>query len=214
MEYPYTSPLILTDDRFVAYGGVTGTSTAAQRNAAYLMAEMLVSEELGTFLIPTTVTGTHMPHYLETTIHLDHTHIRDLRLVRLYNVKGTLLRTVSGSSYSAFLVDAERGTLFVDFRSYEYPLTVQAVYEAGLSTGTALQPNVLNVLSIVAGSVLNEMIGYGNEAPGDVGVQEFNDRDYRERRLGLIRSTLGQSARVQNALRLLAPLRKHKWVGI
>lgn len=214
MDYSYTSPLILTDDRFVAYGGVTGTSTQAQRNAAYLMAEMLVSEDLGTYLVPTTVTGTHMPRYLETTINLEHTYIRDLRLVRLYNAKDTLLRTISGTSYSAFLVDATHGTLFVDFRGYEFPLKVQAVYETGLSTGTALQPNVLNALAIVAGSVLNEMIGYGNEAPGDVGVQEFRDKDYYEQRLPLIRATLGQSARVQNALRLLAPLRKRKWVGI
>ena len=51
--YPYDYPLILTDDIFTGYGGLTGTSLPLQREAAYIIAEQQVSTYLGTFLLPT-----------------------------------------------------------------------------------------------------------------------------------------------------------------
>jgi len=62
MEYPYASPIILTDAIFTAYGGHTGSSATAQRTAAYLIAEMAATADIGSFLLPTTVTGTFAPN--------------------------------------------------------------------------------------------------------------------------------------------------------
>jgi hypothetical protein len=62
--------------------------------------------------------------------------------------------------------------------------------------------------------ILQEMIGYGNEAPGDVGVQEYANQEYREKRVGLIRTSFGTSARANFAHRMLSRLRKYRWCGL
>ena len=56
--YPYSSPIILSDAIFTLYGGHTGSSVPAQRQAAYLIAEMAASDDISSFLLPTIVTGT------------------------------------------------------------------------------------------------------------------------------------------------------------
>ena len=57
------------------------------------------------------------------------------------------------------------------------------------------------------------MIGYGNEAPGDVGVEEFSSQGYREVRR-LKNTDFGNSPKAIFANRLLRSLRKHKFVGL
>ena len=59
IPYPLNAPCILNDATFVQYGGHTGSSVAAQRNAAYLMAEMAASRDLSTLMMPVIVTGTY-----------------------------------------------------------------------------------------------------------------------------------------------------------
>ena len=51
-------PNILTDAVFIDYGGHTGSSTSSQRTAAYATAEEMAERAIGTFLVPTVVTGT------------------------------------------------------------------------------------------------------------------------------------------------------------
>ena len=49
--YPYNYPVVETDAIFIAYGGQTGTSVVAQRQAAYLIAEMTASLDVDTLLL-------------------------------------------------------------------------------------------------------------------------------------------------------------------
>src|SRR3972149_5790771 len=76
-----TAPSILTDTIFVDYGGHTGTSTAAQRMAAYAIAEGQAAQEIGTFVAPTMVTGTYSWPPMGQYLKLDHT-----RLINTVNV--------------------------------------------------------------------------------------------------------------------------------
>src|SRR5688572_17685682 len=58
--YPFNSPIILNDAIFSQYGGAgTGTFASVILQNAYLMAEMQVTEYIGTPLLPTNLTGTY-----------------------------------------------------------------------------------------------------------------------------------------------------------
>jgi len=58
--YPFQSPIILNDAVFSQYGGQgTGSFTSVVLQNSYLLAEMQVSEYIGTLLLPTAVTGTY-----------------------------------------------------------------------------------------------------------------------------------------------------------
>ncbi len=76
MIYSHNSAIILNDSIYTSYGGVTGSSTSAQRNAAYLLSEMAVSEALETYLLPTQVTGTYLYNKLYIFVILDHTYMK------------------------------------------------------------------------------------------------------------------------------------------
>ena len=52
ITYPFSTPIILTDDIFVQYGGQTGSSTPLQRQGAYWVAEKQATNYIGTFLLP------------------------------------------------------------------------------------------------------------------------------------------------------------------
>jgi hypothetical protein len=97
---------------------------------------------------------------------------------------------------------------------YALPWQVEVVYNAGLSSGTSFSHNVLTALTIYSQIVLNEMVGYGNEAPGDVGVQEYSNMDYTEKRVAMIQTSFGTSAKAQFAHKLLSGLRRYKIAGM
>jgi hypothetical protein len=88
------------------------------------------------------------------------------------------------------------------------------VYTAGLPTGTANQPDMLMALTEYAKIGINEMIGFGNEAPGDIGVQDFQNQQYREMRVKLLRTSFGTSAKAQFIDRLLSKYKQRRWVGL
>lgn len=220
--YPYSSPIIMTDARFVLYGGDGTLGTSKQRELAYLLAEMKVSENLKTFLQPTTVTGTFA--LVKPTILLDHAYINSVSVVRFINTEEEIYFTASGSTSEYFsLRDDVYGIVDLHYivtnchchpgGVITYPYQIQIVYNAGLPTGTSMQPNVLMALTTYSTIILNEIIGYGNEAPGDVGVSEFSSQNYREVRR-LMRTDFGTSPKAQFANNLLRSLRKHKFVGM
>jgi len=219
--YPYTSPIILNDLLFDKYGGDATLGTSAQRSIAYLMAEETVSESLKTFLLPTTVTGTFAR--VTPTILLDHAYINSVAVVRFIDTEESIYFTASGSTSAYFslrndvygIVDLHYlvANCNCSHGVLTYPYKVQIVYNAGLPTGTANQPNVLMALSTYATIMMNEIIGYGNEAPGDVGVEEYSSQQYREVRR-LKNTDFGASPKAIFANRLLRSLRKHKFVGM
>jgi hypothetical protein len=98
--------------------------------------------------------------------------------------------------------------------SQPYPYQVQIVYEAGLPTGTANNPRYLLGLTTAAEMILNQIEGYGNEADGLVGVDEFKNQDYSEKRHDLKNTIFGSSARAQFVSSLFTNLRKHRYVRL
>jgi hypothetical protein len=69
-------------------------------------------------------------------------------------------------------------------------------------------------LTTYADIILNEIQGYGNEAPGDIGVTDYRNQQYSESRVALIRTAFGTSARAQFVHRLFIKFRHHRWVGL
>lgn len=217
--YLKQAPQILTDSLFVAYGGMTGSSTSAQRNAAYCIAEVAAEMDIGSFLLPTVYTGTYM--WTNGEVNLDHTYINDVIRTTFIAFDGERYYTITGlnNDYQA-LRDREYGILnlstFYNLCAcgVRLPWQVEVVYNAGLSSGVSYTPMMLQSLTTYAQIVLNEMVGYGNEAPGDVGVREYSNMDYTERRVAMIQTSFGSSAKAQFAHKMLSSLRRYKIAGM
>src|SRR5512139_1680824 len=94
--YPYSAPIILTDDLYETYAGsdLLQVTSVGQRNAAYWLAEIKATEDIGTFLQKTIVTGTYSYAHV---INLDHAYVHrvirttfiDFEEDRYYIVTGT-----------------------------------------------------------------------------------------------------------------------------
>ena len=214
--YPYSSAFVITDQIFTNYGGHTGTSVAAQRNAAYWMAERMASEDIHSFFQSTVITGSFSFAWKGEYV-LEHNFINSINRVRFLDSKDEPLLIVSGNDYKDYfcLVDDERGlmqTLFpqgiLDTNKMEF------VYTCGLISGTSYNPDILLGLTTYADLMLNEILGYGNEAPGDIGVQSFRNVNYYETRIPLMRTNFGTSARAQFAYKQFLNYKKRKWVGL
>lgn len=223
--YPHTSPIILTDTLFVEFGGSLDNSTPSQRSAAYQIAEMAATEDIGSFLLPTTVTGTFTHGNLFPIIttynyvhSVDNTDFIDTQENIYFSQAGTANVNVSLRNDTRGIVDISRlvqnCACHTHVHGHVAPYQVRLSYTAGLPTGTANQPNVLMSLVTYADLVLGEIIGFGNEAPGDIGVQEFSNQEYKEKRVTLLRTAYGSSARAQFAYKHLTRLRKRTQVGM
>lgn len=220
--YPYNSAIILTDSIFVAYGGHTGSSTAAQRTAAYLIAEEVATDDLNAFLLPTRITGTYP--YRPSALITDHAFVHSIDVVRFIDREETIYWATTGTSnIYVSLRDQDYGIVDIDYllagcnchtHDSMTPYQVQVIYTSGLPTGVANSSKVLLALTTYADIILNEIQGYGNEAPGDIGVQSFSNQDYKETRVHLFRTSFGSSAKAHFASRLLTSLRKYRYVGL
>lgn len=215
--YPYDTVLVLTDSIFVNYGGHTGTSVAAQRQASYLLAEIVASEDIHSFFTPTIISGTSQFAW-KGKYELEHNFIRNINQIIFLNHNDDSLLTLSTSpdikDYFS-LVDDERGLVMNYYPSQIVDAEkVRFVYECGLTSGTSYQPNILLGLTTYADIILNEILGYGNESPGDIGVQNFRNVGYSETRIGLIRTNFGSSARAQFVNKMFTGFRKLKYVGL
>jgi hypothetical protein len=218
--YPFNNPIVLTDVLFMAYGGHGAIGSSAQKAAAYLIAEMAVTEDLSTLLLPTTVTGTFS---YSPTILTDYAYVNYLSKVTFLDFDKEEYWSQSGASNVYYaLRDDTYGIVDIDYlsgncgchNSGEHPYQVQIVYNCGLHSGTSFRADILLALTTYADIILNEIIGYGNEAPGDIGVQDFQNQQYRESRVRLFRTSFGSSPRAHFASNLLQKYRKPRYVGI
>lgn len=214
--YPYNSPLLLTDDIFLLYGGMTGTSTQAQRSAAYLLAEEQMTDYLKSFLIPTTVTGTYMWNG-GNPFELDYGNV--LRVISVTVADHDWLNScqVDTATGCAVIRNAQYGYVDVSYAlgcggcgnvvGYP-PYNVQIVYESGLPTGASTQPSILAALSLAAQIHLNEWdISLTNEGTADIGIQSFGNQSYSENRVKLGKNNFGSSATSQRIARLVRKYR-------
>lgn len=227
-----TGTYILNDALFTQYGGQTGTSTQAQREAAYMMAEQLAIEEIGTFLVPTTVTGTYQwPKVNDFRIKLDHQQVTSIGSVTTIHEAGC---DCADDSYEiegcAWIVDGRNG--LVDLREcgntikascsacacggryYGYPYQVRIAYTAGHPAGmVAANPTSLMGLVTVADLALEQILS-PYSAPGGAGnpsLQSFSDTGYSETYQMLKMTSFGGSPRANFAAQMLRPL-KYKGV--
>jgi hypothetical protein len=210
ITYPFSKPVILTTDIFVEYGGKTGTFTQSQLENAYQMAEQQTVAYIGTFLLPTTVTGTFATALTATQrISTDYGYVHQILDVIVKTEKVTYSGgcELINSRGGAFIYEDTFG--YIDVYKLEsiygcglphsHPYQYQIVYEAGLPTGTANLPLMLSAMTLAAKIHLNEMypgeVGM-NEGVGDVGIQEFESFGYHERRTAhsLVKTAFGGSA--------------------
>jgi hypothetical protein len=221
MNYVHRVPIILNDNIYEEYGGVLDTCTPQQRKNMYWLAEITLSEALETYLLPTIVTGTFLYNKLSPYVILDHTYIQSVNHTYFIDIKETIYWDQAGTN-----------NIYVSLRSGDYglvdlhylvgscncgptgPYKVDIVYTAGLPTGTANQPDILMALTEYAKIGINEMIGFGNEAPGDIGVQDFQNQQYREMRVKLLRTSFGTSAKAQFIDKLISKYKMKRWVGL
>jgi len=219
--YPYTSPIILTDYLFEFYGGEPEGFSPGQKQAAYLMAERAASEDLGTYLQETTITGTYA---YSPRVMLDHTYVWGVSRVRFMDFEEQFYWTITGTdNIYASMWNQEYGLLDMGWAvsncqchssSRPSPYKLEIVYNTGLHSGTVYNSEIPLALTTYASIILNEMEGHGNEAAGDAKVTEFSIQDYREKRSGLINTVFGGSAKANFAHKILTRFRKYRYVRL
>ena len=219
--YPYSSPIILTDDIFQTYGGDLDGSTPELRQIAYTVSEEFVTDDINTFLLPTIVTGTH--YFTQSSVVTDYGYVNRVILVRFLDEKESIYYSISGTAnvYASLRNDTYGiidifnlfGNCNCASSAQPYPYQVQIVYEAGLPTGTANNPRYLLGLVKAADMVLNWVEKFGNEADGLVGLDQFKNQDYSEQRHSLKNTIFGSSANAQGISSLFVNLRKHRKIN-
>jgi hypothetical protein len=221
MIYPYSKPIILTDALFSDYGGHIANSLDGQRNAAYLISEQQLSEDLETYLLPTIITGTYSYNPTDKFLILENTYVTKIISTSFLDTSETVYWSQAGTdNIYLSLRNSEYGLVDIHWLSkncgcsYAFPYKIQEVYECGFSSGTSYKPDILLALTTYADVILNEIIGYGNEAVGDVGVQDFSNQQYRESRVPLIKTSFGSSARAQFVRKLIQKYRRPRYVGM
>lgn len=215
--FPYSAPIILNDNSFVAYGGATGTTTPSQRAAAYLIAETQMSNHLGTFLLPIIITGTFDYRPGLSMIVTDYGMIHRVLRADVTDKDNNVLHLITGSSRFIYVDKDSYGYLRVSDYSYamcgnpypcgwspNFPVKFRVTYEAGLPTGTANHPSIMLGLTMAAQISLNE-IAYpsANEGVGDIGITSFSSMDYSEKRMPLRNTAFGNSAKANKIVQLV-----------
>jgi hypothetical protein len=211
-EYPYNSPLLLNDNVYTGYGGFTGSSTALQRNNSYLMAEIQVSYNIGTLLVPTVVTGTYMTPRFGYPVVTDWGEVKAINSVLVFARNSFWTADLTKLAVCAYIRDNTFGYLdpsciinYASNISMLNPYQIQVVYQCGFSTGTSMQPNMMQALTWAADINLKDMISPSSleGGAGDPGVQRFSAQSYMEERTPLIRTDFGSSPRANKIKRYL-----------
>ena len=212
----------MTDSTFLLYGGMTGTSSDAQRSIAYGLAEEQMTEYLHSFLIPTVVTGPYLWRWGNPII-LDYGNITNIYLVAISSndwSNGCTMTSVTGCF--AIRGDGRYGAIDVQALAncsgcgqvVFPPYNVQVVYESGLQTGTSFGNSMLQALTLAAQINLNELdFSLSNEGTADVGIQDFSNQKYSETRTALGTTAFGNSAVAQRIARLVRKYRTKPVVG-
>jgi len=223
MIYPFTEAQVLTDDLFVAYGGNTGSTTAFQREAAYFIAEKWISDEIGTLIVETTVTGTSYYPLHGSSLVLDYTYVWNVHEVRFIDTRGTNYYTITGTAnYDAAIRNKERGILDVfsilgycracGYDGSYVPYQFEIPYAAGLPTGTYASPSFLLALTSASQIALDEIQGWGGETFS--GITEFRNQQYMEKRLAPVMTAFGASPKAQFIKTLIDDAIRLQTVGL
>ena len=219
MEFPYFSPHVMTDTIYVEMGGHVGTSSPSQRQAAYLIAEKQMTQQIGTFLLLETITGTFPwpgGHIFVTP----YSHIRSIDDVTILSqdcacdcdlTESNGCALIHSDTYGYLLVRSVEGCASNCGCQSSYPYQFRMTMTAGLGSGTCYSSDILLALTMVAEINLNEIIDPGaNEGMGDIGIQTFSNQSYSENRVRLKRTSFGSSARANKAAQLVNGYRRYR----
>lgn len=200
-QYIYNTPQVLTDDIFLLYGGQTGTSSPAQREVAYTLAEEQMVEYINSYITPTVVTGTYLWRG-HNPLELDYGWIISVSQVSLNSVKAEC--TISTATGCHAVRNAQYGYLDVGYLANcggcsgivgLPPYNVTVVYESGLATGTYNSKSMLMALTLAAQLNLNEIdVSLSNESFADGAIEFFINQRYHEKRLKNYHTAFGNSA--------------------
>lgn len=220
--YPYiSSGIYLNDAIFLQYGGETGTSTASQRQAAYVMAEHAITRHIRTFLIPTIVTGTY--YVSPYPVYTYWNRVNRIISATFLDYDGTA--TLKDDATDIFFIrDDTYGVLDIIrdsacfYRTCNYlginPYQIRIVYQAGLGVGVFSNPTYLMAGVMVADARLKEITDpFALEGgSGDPGIDVWSSQGYSERRVisSLGATALGNSPRMNTAARMLESLKVRK----
>jgi hypothetical protein len=223
MIYPFNNAFLLNDTVFTQFGGNTGTSTAFARAASYFIAEREMSSHLHTLLQPANITGSYNWN-AGNPFEMDWGYINaiygvvvstNLNTTYVYSADD-MLRAVFIRNAKYGIVDIQSWPMMYQITSTAYPVaslqpySIAVTYNAGMPTGSSMQQDMLWCLSMAAQLVLNEMSIDGsmdNEAPGGIGIQQFSNELYSEKRTTLGISIFGNSPIAQQIVRLTAEYR-------
>jgi hypothetical protein len=214
-QYPYFQAQIITDSVFLQYGGQTGTSTQAQRNAAYLLAEEQMTEHLSAFLVPTIITGSAMWKG-KSLFEAEFGYIQRLLLSSVTTIKQLSPLETQIYTGSALIRNSDYGyvDIVVSNNAYGNIYSATLVYESGLATGTVTSPTFLAALTMASQINLNEWdVSLSNEGTADVGIQAYSNQSYSEQRKYLGRTVFGDSPMAQRVARMTRKYRAKPTTG-
>lgn len=215
-QYLYNYPQIMTDSLFTLYGGQTGTSTEAQREIAYTLAEEQMVEYLGSYLTPTLVSGTHLWRG-NKPVELDYGWITQIHSISFGSFDGRNSCSLTNVTGCYIVRNAQYGYLDVGALANcngcgsilgLAPYQVYVSYESGLSTGAYTSKAMIQALTIASQINLNEIdVSLSNETIADIGIEFFINQRYHEKRLKGITTAFGNSALAQRVARLVRKYR-------
>ncbi len=222
-EWVLTSPVLLTDDMFFSFVPTPLYSgTATQRTAAYLAAEQAIVREIGSPLIPTTITGTWMWPYPGPTLVLPFRRVQTVDNVTILYGGGTGTCGLQETAGCYRIRDDGYGYLDVHCvgatalaacrcRSVADIYQVRITYTTGLPSGISIVDTSLHLaLSMVAEEVLTEIIDPGANpgGAGAPGVTSYSSMGYSEQlnKMSLKMTHMGASARMNAARRIIGHL--------
>jgi hypothetical protein len=227
LPYLVTGTSVLTEAIFESFGGQTGTTTQAQRDNAFQIAEQFAIEEIKTFLVPTTISGTFAWPQYDLRFNLPHTHVRSVTsLTAIHEAGCDCANDQVELSGCAWIIDNQAGIVDLrqcgdqvgqpsiacgcTYRLHGEPLLYQIVYEAGIEAGrVAANSSALMGLTVAAELALEQIIdpSAAEGGPGDPSLTNFSDTGYSAKRQFLVMTAFGGSPRANYAARMLAPLK-------
>jgi len=219
-QYLYTTPQILNDSIFLLYGGMTGTSSAPQREIAYVLAEEQMVEYLNSYLTPTIITGTHF-YRGQNVLELDYGWITRVLRTTIQSINGLYSCTTTEDVACSHIRNAQYGLLDYykllncgNCGGVVIPYQIQVVYESGFASGTYLGKSMLQALTLASQINLNEIdVSLSNESIADVGVEFFINQKYHEKRKKQNNTSFGNSPTANRIARLVKKLRARPSMG-
>lgn len=173
MIYPTIYPQFLTESIFTTNGFFTGTANTSQINQAFALAEWQVQREIGTYLLPVTVTGNFTWPKENWVLQTPTTRLISIDSVVLHQAYSNGIdRLISGT---ADIIDYDNGYFRVRPSIYDQSVCegcgtvipqdiyrADIAYTSGFVSGTiSAMPNVQLALCLAADITLNMFMDRG-----------------------------------------------------